>query len=153
MLELKKEIVTFKQGNQSIGNYYAKFRALWCELDLYLSPEPCWAKKQAKLWEDLHTFELLSGVNPGYVTVNAQVTGVFVHRLWKRKWLFLFCGNTNPTPDVGILDPLFAQKYELKWAEFSALLLTPNSRAKKCRKTKLFFHSFPWHPACTNTSY
>ena len=58
----------------SISDYYAKFRALWRELELYLSPKPCCAKKQAKLLEDIHVFELPGGVNPEYETVCSQVT-------------------------------------------------------------------------------
>lgn len=43
-----------------------KFKSLWCKLDLYLSPKPCCVKKQTKLLDDLHSFELLGGVNQGY---------------------------------------------------------------------------------------
>lgn len=74
ILELKKEIATFTQGNLSTGDYYSKFRALWRELELYLRPEPCCAKKQAKLVEDLLVFELLGGVNQEYETVCARFT-------------------------------------------------------------------------------
>ena len=71
---MKKEIETFSQWNLSIGDYRAKFRALWHELELYPSLEPYCAKKQVKLLEYLHVFELLDGVNPAYETVFAQVT-------------------------------------------------------------------------------
>lgn len=46
--ELKKPTAGFKKEDLSIGKYYAKFRSLWREMKLYLSPEPCCAKKQAK---------------------------------------------------------------------------------------------------------
>ena len=39
-----------------------------------MSPEPCCAKKQAKLLEDQHIFELLGGVNPEYELIRTQVT-------------------------------------------------------------------------------
>lgn len=73
ILELKKQIATFTKGMLSISDCYAKFRALWRELELYLSPEPCCVKKKAKLLEDIHVFELLGGVNPEYETVCSQV--------------------------------------------------------------------------------
>ena len=56
---MKKEIAAFKQGSLSVGDYYSKFRALWKALELYMSPELCSAKKEAKLIEDQHIFELL----------------------------------------------------------------------------------------------
>lgn len=71
---MKKEIATFSLWNLSIGDYCAKFRALWHELELYLSLEPYRTKKPVKLLEYLHVFELLDGVNPEYETVFAQVT-------------------------------------------------------------------------------
>ena len=48
ILELKMEIAGFKQGTLSIGDYYSRFRALWIELESYLSPQPCCAKKTLK---------------------------------------------------------------------------------------------------------
>ena len=74
VLELKKEIAAFKQGSLSIGDYYSKFRALWKELELYMSLELCCAKKERKLLEDQHIFELLGGVNLEFQTVCAHVT-------------------------------------------------------------------------------
>ena len=74
VLELKKEIAAFKQGSLSIGDYYSKFRALWKELELYMSLELCCAKKERKLLEDQHIFELPGGVNPEFQTVCAHVT-------------------------------------------------------------------------------
>lgn len=35
ILELTKEIAASKQGDLSVGNYYSKFRAFWCELEAY----------------------------------------------------------------------------------------------------------------------
>lgn len=46
VLEIEKEIVAFKKGFLSIGDYNFKFRVLWKELELYMSPELCGAKKQ-----------------------------------------------------------------------------------------------------------
>ena len=54
--------MAFKKGSLSIGDYYSKFRALWKELELYMSLELCCAKKERKLLEDQHIFELLGGV-------------------------------------------------------------------------------------------
>lgn len=51
IFELKMVIASFQQGTLSIGDYHSRFRVLWIELESSMSPEPCCAKKQAKLLE------------------------------------------------------------------------------------------------------
>lgn len=43
------------------------------ELELFISLKPCYAKEQAKLLEDPHTFEFLGNVNPKYETIGSQI--------------------------------------------------------------------------------
>lgn len=67
------EIASFKNGAFLIGDYYFRFRALWIELKSYMGPEPCCAKKQAKLLENQQIFELLGRVDPQYEPFGTQV--------------------------------------------------------------------------------
>lgn len=46
ILELKKELVGFKQVSPSVADYYYKFRALWREFESYMNLKPCYAKYQ-----------------------------------------------------------------------------------------------------------
>lgn len=60
----------------NIEDYNAKFRGLWSELALYISPKAFCVedrKEQGKLLEDQQVFDFLGGLNMEYEAIWAQV--------------------------------------------------------------------------------
>lgn len=66
----KRKLQGLNTGSYLLVIICAKFRALSCKFTLYLSPEPCCAKKKVKQLVEQHVLELLSGVNAEYDIVH-----------------------------------------------------------------------------------
>lgn len=47
--QLTRELAQFKQGNKSLGDYYAVLRGMWHELSIYQPLNPCCAKEQENI--------------------------------------------------------------------------------------------------------